>query len=350
MTDVVAALIWDDCRFLACQRPAHKKRGLLWEFVGGKKEASETLEEALIRECQEELDITVLPEHIFMQVIHEYPDITIRLSLFNAVITKGEPKLLEHNDMQWMKTDKLDPNTFCPADKDILAVLSRIHNHLEAELYAMRDEKYKDFTLSLIPGYSADRFLGVRMPTLRKYAKRISSISGLGELPHPYYEEDCLHALIINRESNFVNTIEMLDAFLPCVDNWAVCDLLAPISFRNKPAQLLCYVKSWLISDHPYTVRFGIGVLRKYFLDNGFDPEQMHWVAGIRADHYYVKMMIAWYFATALDKQCKYVMDFLNTQTLDPWVHNKTIQKACESFRISDDMKAKLRLLKISRK
>ena len=123
MTDVVAALIWEGERFLACQRPAHKARGLLWEFVGGKVEPGETREEALIRECREELDVTVAPRDIFMEVIHEYPDLTVKLTLFNAVITEGDPKLLEHNDLRWITTSEIDTLEFCPADEEILKKL-----------------------------------------------------------------------------------------------------------------------------------------------------------------------------------------------------------------------------------
>lgn len=120
MTEVVAALIWQGDRFLACQRPAHKARGLLWEFVGGKIEPGETGEEALIRECREELDITVSVGEIFMEVTHEYPDLTVHLTVYHAVIAQGEPKLLEHNDLRWLKTDEIDDYPFCPADVDIL--------------------------------------------------------------------------------------------------------------------------------------------------------------------------------------------------------------------------------------
>ena len=126
MTDVVAALIWEGERFLACQRPANKARGLLWEFVGGKVEAGETLSEALIRECREELDITVAPRDVFMEVIHEYPDLTVRLTLFNAVIAEGTPKALEHNDIRWIKTSQIDELEFCPADEEILKKLKEL--------------------------------------------------------------------------------------------------------------------------------------------------------------------------------------------------------------------------------
>ena len=126
MTDVVAALIWEGDRFLACQRPAHKARGLLWEFVGGKVEPGESLEEALIRECREELDITVAPRDVFMEVIHEYPDLTVRLTLFNAVIASGTPKLLEHNALRWITTAQIDGLDFCPADEEILKKLKEL--------------------------------------------------------------------------------------------------------------------------------------------------------------------------------------------------------------------------------
>ena len=126
MTDVVAALIWEGDRFLACQRPAHKARGLLWEFVGGKVEPGETAEQALIRECREELDVTVAPRDVFMTVIHEYPDLTVRLILFNAVIAEGTPKLLEHNDLRWITTTEIDSLDFCPADEEILKKLKEL--------------------------------------------------------------------------------------------------------------------------------------------------------------------------------------------------------------------------------
>ena len=126
MTDVVAALIWEGDRFLACQRPANKARALLWEFVGGKVESGESLEEALIRECREELDITVAPKDIFMEVIHEYPDLTVRLTLFNAVITEGVPRALEHNDIRWITTAEIDGLDFCPADEEILERLKKL--------------------------------------------------------------------------------------------------------------------------------------------------------------------------------------------------------------------------------
>ena len=127
MTEVVAALIWDQGKFMICQRPAHKARGLLWEFVGGKTEPGESMEDALVRECREELDITVAVGDVFTQVIHEYPDIHIRLTLFNCTITEGTPKLLEHNDLKWIYPSQIPEFEFCPADKDILKLIQDRH-------------------------------------------------------------------------------------------------------------------------------------------------------------------------------------------------------------------------------
>lgn len=347
MTDVVAALIWDNDRFLVCQRPAHKKRGLLWEFVGGKVEPCETLQEALIRECREELAVSVAPEDIFMEVFHEYPDITVRLILFNTTIVEGQPRMLEHNDIRWITTGEIDDYSFCPADKDILAVLKTTQNRTQASLYAHRDDTYKTFQLSLLPGMDPKRAMGVRMPVLRRLAKSICSISQLGPLPHRYYEEDCLHGILINDLRDFDETVAALDAFLPYVDNWAVCDLISPKAFKNHPDGLIFHVQHWLKSSHPYTVRYGIGVLMKFYLDEAFLKEFPQMVADIRSDHYYVKMMAAWYFATALAKQYDSIIGYLTNRCLDPWIHNKTIQKACESYRISSEQKVFLRSLKL---
>lgn len=346
MTDVVAALIWDQDRFLACQRPAHKSRGLLWEFVGGKVEPGETPQQALIRECMEELAVTVAPQEVFMEVVHEYPDLTVRLILFNAVITDGTPQLLEHNDIRWITTAQIDQFAFCPADKDILAVLKGIDGGLQAALYANRDAGYHAFHTGLLPGIVPSSVMGVRMPVLRKLHKRFSVP---GKLPHRFYEENILHALYINELKDAREAISALESFLPFVDNWAVCDALSPKSFRASPGVLLPAVERWLKSKHPYTLRFGIEVLMKYYLEESFCPEFLSKVAAIRSDHYYVNMMIAWYFATALAKQYDATIPILQQKLLDGWTHNKTIQKACESFRITSEKKAYLRTLKIER-
>ena len=344
MTDVVAALIWDGDRFLACQRPANKSRGLLWEFVGGKTEPGETWEEALIRECREELAITVAPTNIFMSVIHEYPDITVRLILFNAYIKEGIPQRLEHNDLRWITTDRIDSMQFCPADKDILNVLRTINGSLEAILYGYRDEKYRAFQCKLIPMVNPACVIGVRMPVLRRL--RVSA-EQLGPLPHAYFEENMLHALAVNRIKETESCIRALDQFLPFVDNWSVCDTISPACFARHELAVTDAVWRWMRAEHPYTIRFGISVLMKYYLDEAFDRAHLEAVGRIRSDHYYVKMMMAWYFATALAKQYSAALDYIKTGSLPRWVHNKTIQKAIESRRLTAEQKQVLKELKI---
>jgi mutator protein MutT len=350
MTDVVAALIWDNDRFLACQRPAHKARGLLWEFVGGKVEPGETPEEALIRECREELDVTVRVGNVFMTLIHEYPDLTVRLILFNAAIVSGKPKKLEHNDIRWITTGEIDNYDFCPADEEILKKLKTIHNGLQASLLSLADPKYKAFQCSLMPTVPEDTVIGVRMPQLRKTAAVLTSYPDadtfLASLPHKFYEENNIHGILISKMSSYEMTIAALDAFLPYVDNWATCDLVSPKSFRNQPNGLQHKVQQWLQSDHLYTVRFGIGVLMKYYLDGAFSPKQLEWVCNISSNEYYIKTMQAWYFATALYKQYGQTISLLTDHKLSPWVHNKTIQKAVESLRIPTEIKAYLKTLK----
>lgn len=351
ITDVVAALIWDGDRFLACQRPAHKARGLLWEFVGGKVEPGETFENALIRECKEELNVAVSVGHVFMTLIHEYPDLTVRLTLFNATITGGIIQKLEHNDIRWITTKEIDQYAFCPADVEILEKLKTIDNGMQAELMSLADYNYKAFQSALIPTMNSDKMIGVRIPALRNLAKEIKSAGEdkafLKTLPHRFYEEDNIHGILISKMDEFSVAIQELDRFLPFVDNWATCDLIAPKAFKHRPELLIHKVHEWLSNDHPYTVRFAIGVLMRYYLDDGFSTEYLSLVGQLKSDDYYVKMMQAWYFATALAKQYEDTVGIFEEQRLPKWVHNKAIQKAIESYRVSFEHKQYLRTLKL---
>lgn len=348
MTDVVAALIWDGDKFLACQRPAHKTRGLLWEFAGGKVECGETKQEALIRECREELGITLSVGEIFMELIHEYPDMTVRLTLFNATVAEGIPQKLEHNDIRWITTKEIDQYSFCPADDGILSILKHVENGVQANLISMRDEQYKAFLCPLIPTVRPDKVIGIRMPRLRKYARQLSreNCRFLAALPHRYYEEDNLHGIIISEMVDFKQTVEALEAFLPHVDNWSTCDLITPKAFRQAPEDLIFHVKRWMSSNHSYAVRFAISVLMKFYLDEYFQPEYLQLAAAIRSEEYYVNMMVAWYFATALAKQYDAAIPYLERRLLPAWTHKKTIQKAVESYRITPELKAYLKNLK----
>ena len=222
---------------------------------------------------------------------------------------------------------------------------------IREKLFELQDEKYRDFQVKLIPGYDAETMIGVRTPELKKLAKELFKDahieSFLSDLPHKYFDENQLHAFIISEYKDFEKCIEKVNQFLPYVDNWATCDQLSPKVFRKYPAELLDQIKKWMASDETYTKRFGIGMLMQYFLDEKFKPEYPEMVAKERSEEYYVNMMIAWYFATALAKQYEAVLPFIEEHRLDKWTNNKAIQKAVESYRITDEQKAYLKTLKI---
>lgn len=209
------------------------------------------------------------------------------------------------------------------------------------ELRARSEEVYRRFTCTLIPGLSPAKILGVRIPLLRRLAKQLLRESPaqvacfFEELPHFYYEENNLHGLLLAEQKEFGQTLRLLDAFLPHVDNWATCDLTRPAVFKKKKSELLPSLHSWLASEHEYTLRFAIGMLLTHYLDEAFRPDYLETVASLRHQAYYVKMMMAWYFAEALAKQYGATLPLLEQGRLEPWTHNMAIQKAKESRRIS---------------
>lgn len=217
-------------------------------------------------------------------------------------------------------------------------------------LSELSDPTYRDFHAGLIPNISPETILGVRVPALRKLARELRCSAEAQEfmaaLPHEYYDENCLHGLLINDIKDFGATVSALDAFLPYVDNWAVCDLISPRSFKSRPPELAAHVRRWLESSHSYTVRFGIGVLMSFYLDEGFEPAQLEAVAERCCEEYYVNMMVAWYFATALAKQPEAALPYIENRRLSRWTHNKAIQKSIESRRIPDETKAYLKTLR----
>lgn len=218
------------------------------------------------------------------------------------------------------------------------------------ELLDLREEEYADFQSRLTPGIDRERFIGVRIPKLRKLAgifkKTTASKEFLGELPHYYFEENMLHGLLIAEIKDYDMCIAELEKFLPFIDNWAVCDVLSPKVFKKHKTELFSEIQKWSDSKDTYICRFGIGMLMRYFLDEDFTPEHLKIPANIHSEEYYVNMMLAWYFATALAKQWKDTIVLLETGVLDKWVHNKTIQKARESFRITGGQKEYLKGLK----
>ena len=223
------------------------------------------------------------------------------------------------------------------------------------ELFALRDEKYRDFHAGLIPNVDPARIIGVRMPALRTFARKIApsqqAYDFLHQTPHFYYEENNLHGLIIGyRGCGFEETLALTKAFLPLIDNWATCDLFAPTALDGHPQEMLPQIYKWLGAAHPYTVRFGVNCMMRNFMDQWFDPDQMDRVDEIAVTDYYVKMGIAWYYSVALVKQWTAAFDHLSAGLPDPWIQNKSIQKACESRRLSMAQKEILRKLKIKRR
>lgn len=229
--------------------------------------------------------------------------------------------------------------------------MSRIEEDIQSRLFEMQDPQYKDFHCKLMPTVNPETVIGVRTPDLRKFAKELSKMPEATEfikiLPHNYYEENNLHGFLIETIKDYDAAIAAVDAFLPYIDNWATCDLISPKLFKKHLPELYGKIKVWLMSDKTYTVRFGIGMLMGFYLDENFKPEMLELVARLRSGDYYINMMIAWYFATALAKQYDTAMPYIQNQRLEKWTHNKAIQKAIESFRISDEAKAYLRTLKV---
>lgn len=220
---------------------------------------------------------------------------------------------------------------------------------IQKDLFGMQDLGYRDFSSKLMPTIEKSTVIGVRTPILRKYAREIVNEAGpfLEVLPHKYYEENNLHGFLVSQIRDFDACIKMLDRFLPYVDNWATCDGLRPRCFKNNKDKLLQKIDQWLMSDQTYTVRFAIEMLMTHFLDEDFDISYADKVAAVRSEEYYIKMMVAWYFATALAKQYDFVLPYLQNRVLDPWTHNKTIQKSVESYRITAKQKEYLKKLRI---
>jgi hypothetical protein len=222
---------------------------------------------------------------------------------------------------------------------------------IRKRLFKLQDKKYRDFQCKLIPTLESTTIIGVKTPELRRYAKELVKQKDIQNflyiLPHQYFEENQLHAFIISEIKDNKQCLEELNRFLPFVDNWATCDQLSPKVFKKNRSELIDQIKQWVCSDKTYMVRFGIGMLLEHFLDDDFDPIYLEMVSKISSAEYYIRMMIAWYFATALAKQYTKALPYIEEQRLDIWTHNKTIQKAVESRRITLEQKEYLKCLKI---
>jgi len=222
---------------------------------------------------------------------------------------------------------------------------------LHKNLKKLQDLKYRDMQVKIIPNLEPSSIIGVRTPELKAMAKEILKSGDyedfLNDLPHKYFEENQLHAFILSGMKDADECFEELEKFLPYVDNWATCDQMSPKIFKKHKDELLKRVKVWIASGEPYTIRFGVGMLMEHFLDDDYDVKYPAMVAKLRSDEYYVNMMIAWYFATALAKQYDTIIPYIEKKKLDKWTHNKAIQKSVESYRITDEQKAYLKTLKI---
>lgn len=228
-----------------------------------------------------------------------------------------------------------------------------IEEKIQTCLFELQDLKYRDFQCKLMPTVEPETVIGVRIPQLRKLAREFSKTPESEEflkiLPHKFYEENNLHGFLIETMKDYDKAVRALDAFLPHVDNWATCDIIRPKVFKKHLPELLEQIKVWIESDWTYTIRFAIAMLMSYYLDEHFKPEYLELVAGVSSTEYYVHMIIAWYFATALAKQYEAALPYIEQHRLAPWTHNKAIQKAIESYRITDEQKKYLRELRVKR-
>lgn len=223
-------------------------------------------------------------------------------------------------------------------------------NEIQTELFQNQDVKYQAFQAKLLPTLETETVIGVRTPILRKLSQKLYRGNEyddiLNDLPHRYFEENQLHAFLISEMKDFDCCMNALNKFLPFVDNWATCDQMSPKVFARNKDKLLEQIRIWIKSEKTYTVRFAVGMLMRHFLDEDFDPEYPRMVSAICSEEYYIKMMIAWYFATALAKQPEAILPVFEQKSLETWTHNKAIQKALESNRISDELKQHVRTLK----
>lgn len=260
--------------------------------------------------------------------------------------------LLEGGISEDQMLDLLDDSyALTAARKQEAAMKNRVVSGIRERLYALQDKEYQTFQQKLIPTVLPEKIIGVRMPSLRVLAKEIpkngEAEAFLEVLPHNFLEEYLLHGILLGGIKDFSEAVRETERFLPYIDNWAVCDLLSPKVFGKKREELLPWIDRWLSSGQEYTVRFGMKMLMSHYLEEMFRPEYPEKIIRANTDALYVKLMAAWYFATALAKQYEAVLPLIEAKQLDRWTHNKAIQKSLESYRISEERKMYLRTLRM---
>lgn len=273
------------------------------------------------------------------------------MRLYTVLKKAGGTRFQFHNSVTHAWPCLYYPFCFSAIQQERKIPMNSIEDEIQHRLCELQDLKYKGFHCKLMPTVDSNTVIGVRTPELRKLAKELSkspeATKFLAILPHKYYEENNLHAFLIENIRDYDTAIRALEIFLPHIDNWATCDLMSPKVFKKHLSELYERILVWLKSDQTYTVRFGIKMLMSFYLDGNFHPEILELVTDVRSEEYYVNMMIAWYFATALAKKYDATIPYIKEFRLDKWTHNKSIQKAIESQRISDEVKAYLRTLKV---
>lgn len=342
LTRVSAAIVRRGGRILIAKRPQSKARAGLWEFIGGKLEEGETGEEALKREFREETGAFLTVGPLFTEVGHAYSDINVRISFYEARITGGEPEALEHEALAWASPDELDNYEFCPADAAVVKLLKGA-GILKERILALADPGYRAFTAPLVPTVDPETMIGVRIPKLRALAKEFRNTAEaqkfMESLPHGLFEENMLHALLINEEKDFDKAAALLDRFLPFVNNWAVCDTLIPKAFCGREADLLAFARERLGAEHEYTVRLALGVMKRGLLSGEEAEEALTLAASVKREEYYIRMMQAWLFAEALGKCPEKAIAVMESAELDPEVVRMTVRKCSDSRRVSPEVK-----------
>lgn len=343
-----------------------------WVGVGGKFEENETPKECLLREVYEETGLT-LTKYRFRGVIRFSSDIWGEelMFLYSASEFSGTLRDCDEGEFSWISKKDVYDLPIWEGDKAIFSALENEKEFFTMEviyrgddlintpvcmpsplgrLFEMQDKEYLDFQAKLVPTISKDSMIGVRVPALRKFAREYikseSAFKFLEGMPYFFYDEYLFCGILISEIKDYEKCIYYLEKLLPYVDNWAVCDIISPKAFKKNKDRLIVKIKEWSDSSHDYTCRFGLEMLMTHFLDEDFEPEYLKIVSSVTLENYYVKMMVAWFFATALAKQWDEAVKYIEKNELEEWTHNKAIQKARESLRISPEKKEILKKLK----